>query len=53
MRKISILLLIILPFIIEACKPDVPVTPGGVVVGKGVYVLNEGTYTFATRRLTR
>lgn len=52
MRKISILLLIILPFIIGACQPDVPNTPSGVVVGKGVYVLNEGTYTYANASLS-
>ena len=52
MKKITILLLILLPFIIGACRPDVPSTPDGVVVGKGVYVLSEGTFTYANASLS-
>ena len=38
--------------VLSSCKPNDPVVPVNPVVGKGVFVLNEGTYTFANASLT-
>ena len=47
----SIAVLLGLSFLVS-CKPDVPETPVTPSIGKGVFVLNEGTFSFANASLT-
>lgn len=42
----------VLSLLMVACRPDKPVVPEDAIVGKGVFVLNEGSYTFANSSLT-
>lgn len=50
MKRWSFLLLAFMALLLVSCKPD-PVLPPGSIQTKGVYVLNEGTYTFANGSL--
>lgn len=51
MKRIAIFLCSLVLFL-TSCNPDDPVTPDVMTVGKGVFVINEGTYTYANSTLT-
>ena len=52
-NKFSILVLVGLFFsLFTACRPDDPITPQTVTIGKGVFVLSEGLYGNANSSLT-
>lgn len=52
MKKINFALLALIAFGLASCHQEDPVITEDTTVGKGVFVLNEGTYTFANSSLT-
>ena len=52
MKRRPVLLLCLLVLVLTACVPDPLPDQGGVKVGKGVFVINEGNYGFANSTLT-
>lgn len=52
MKKTILFLSVVLSLLLCSCHPDDPVTPSGLNIGKGVFVLNQGTYTYANASLT-
>lgn len=51
MKRIALFLSCLLA-VLTACGPDTPDTPDNVIVGKGVFVINEGNFTYANASLT-
>ena len=52
MKKVNLLLVMALAALLFSCKPDEPVTPGGLNLGSGVFVLNEGNFQFSNASLS-
>lgn len=52
MKRIAIVLSCLLCLMMASCVPEDPITPGTMTVGKGVFVINEGTFTYANSSLT-
>lgn len=52
MKKITFFLFCLLAFVMSACGPDPLPDQPEVVVGKGVFVLNEGNFGYANASLT-
>lgn len=47
MKKAILFLSVVLSLLLCSCHPEDPVTPSGINIGKGVFVLNQGTYMYA------
>lgn len=45
MKRIAVLLSCLLVLLMVSCKPEDPVTPETPSIGKGVFVINEGSFT--------
>lgn len=52
MKKIHVLLLCLMAMLMASCEPDVPNDSGTVTIGKGVFVINEGSFTNGGSTLT-
>lgn len=52
MKKISLLTFLFLSLLVCSCHPDDPVPQSDYNFGEGVFVLNEGTYTYANASLS-
>ena len=54
MKRISIILscLLVVLASLTSCQPDLPTEPDVVSIGKGVFVINEGNFTYANSSLT-
>ena len=52
MKKNHLFLLLALAALLFSCKPDEPVNSGGLNLGSGVFVLNEGNFQFSNASLT-
>ena len=51
MKRITVLLCSLL-FVLAACGPKDPIPQNDVTIGKGVFVINEGNFTYANSSLT-
>ncbi|MBR4147870.1 MAG: hypothetical protein IKU00_08290 [Bacteroidales bacterium] len=52
MKKIHVLLLCLMAMLLASCTPDEPNDPETVTIGKGVFVINEGSFTNGGSTLT-
>lgn len=52
MKKSVVLFACLMALAMVSCGPDVPVVPETPTIGKGVFVINEGNYTYANSSLT-
>jgi DNA-binding beta-propeller fold protein YncE len=52
MKRISVILSCLLVMLMVSCKPEDPVIPEPVSIGKGVFVINEGSFTNGGSTLT-
>ena len=52
MKKIHVLFLCLMAIVLASCKPEKPNDPETVTIGKGVFVINEGSFTNGGSTLT-
>ena len=52
MKRKPLFLLLALAVTLFSCKPDQPVEPSGIMLGSGMFVLNEGNFQFSNGSLT-
>ena len=52
MKKVNLFLVAIVALALSSCNPHQPVNPGGMNLGSGVFVLNEGNFQFSNASLT-
>ena len=52
MKRITLLFSCLLAVLLTSCGPEDPITPDVPTVGKGVFVINEGNFTYANASLT-
>lgn len=52
MKRITFVCCCLLALLMASCGPKDPITPDAVKIGKGVFVINEGNFTYANSSLT-
>ena len=52
MKRITVICLCLVALLMASCGPKDPITPDAVKIGKGVFVINEGNFTYANSSLT-
>ena len=52
MKKVNLLFMAVVALALFSCKPNPPVNPGGMSLGSGVMLLNEGNFLFSNASLS-
>lgn len=52
MKRLSLFVSCLLAVLLTSCGPKDPITPNEVTIGKGVFIINEGTFTYASSSLS-